>query len=197
MPIAYSVMGTQSTWSNSIITNWKANPSDIARAHRRTYVDARTGNPQLQDYLLMEGVPALVVALSLVLGATLPHKPSDALIVVTGALSGILLAAMIGIALRAMHWTERSPMRGKSTSEQALYLGELTANIGYASLAAIVACVVFIVASISDGWLLRLASAFGIGLGIHFVFVFFMVAKRVFALAQSQLNLARTRGNPS
>jgi hypothetical protein len=59
-------------------------------------------------------------------------------------------------------------------------------------LVSILAAIVYVFVSVSDGWLLRGASAVGLALAAHLVLVLFMVMKRVFTLTENRLNRART-----
>jgi hypothetical protein len=84
------------------------------------------------------------------------------------------------------------PEQGPATSEQAIYLEELAANVAYASLMCILAAVVFVIASIGSHWVLRISSALGLAISAHLVLVLMMVMKRVFTLTQQSLVQART-----
>src|SRR5437016_9275493 len=129
----------------------KAYPRNIIRAHRRSYIDARTGRRRWQDHLLLEVTPLAVLGACLGSGVQLGQGASVGLLTVCGLLSAFLFGVMLQMADRAMTWADSSPAPGRETSAHAIYLGELAANAGYASLACVVAAVVFVVASVSSG----------------------------------------------
>ena len=170
----------------------KADPSGIIRAHRCTYIDARTGKRRLQDYLALEGLPIAVLVGCLIANVHLAVAASVGLLTVAGLLSAFLFGVMLQISERALDWSDSSPTPGPETSAHATYLAELAANSGYASLVSIVAAGVFVAASFTSGWWLRICSAVGLALAVHLALILFMVMKRVFALTQQRLNLART-----
>ena len=170
----------------------KADPRAIIRAHRRTYIDVRTGKCRWQDVALNEGVPVLLGIGCLIANVKLPVAASVGLLTVSGLLSAFLFGVMLQVSERAMDWADSSPARGPDTSSHAIYLGELAANSGYASLVCIVTSAVFVVASASPGWVLRISTAVGLALALHMGLVLLMVMKRVYALTTERLNRART-----
>lgn len=170
----------------------KANPRAMIRAHRRTYIDVRTGKRRWQDVALNEGVPVLLGIGCLIANVKLPVAASVGLLTVSGLLSAFLFGVMLQVSERAMDWADSSPAPGPDTSSHAIYLGELAANSGYASLVCIVTSAVFVVASASSGWLLRISTAVGLALALHMGLVLLMVMKRVYALTTERLNRART-----
>lgn len=172
--------------------NMKADPRGIIRAHRRTYIDARTGNPRWQDYAILEALPVAVLVGCIIGDVKLATAASVGLLTVAGLLSAFLFGVMLQISERALDWSDSSPMPGPETSAHATYLSELAANSGYASLVSIVAAAVFVVSSFTSGWALRISSAVGLALAVHLALILFMVMKRVFALTQQRLNRART-----
>jgi hypothetical protein len=172
--------------------DFKANPRNIVRAQRRTYVDARTGRSRWQDYATFEGVPLVVFALCVAFDVKLNSAASAGLLTVSGLLSVFLFGVVVQLSARAMDLADMRPERGPATSEHAINLEELAANAAYASLVCISAAVVFVVASIGTHWVLRISSALGLALGAHLVLVLLMVMKRVFALTQERLRRART-----
>jgi hypothetical protein len=174
------------------LSNMKADPRGIIRAHRRTYIDARTGKRHLQDYLVLEELPIAVGIGCAIADVKLAVAASVGLLTVSGLLSAFLFGVMLQISERALDWSDSSPTPGPETSAHATYLAELAANSGYASLVSIVAAGVFVVSSFSSGWWLRISSAVGLALAVHLALVLFMVMKRVFALTQQRLNRART-----
>ena len=175
----------------------KADVRTINHAHRASYVDAATGRPSAWDRIQFELVPfAAAVALA-VFDVTLRPGASIGLLTICGLLSVFLFGVMLQVSERAMTWADMDPPRGKDTSEHAAYLAELAANAGYASLVSITAAIAFVVAATAHGhnnWILRVASAIGLALGIHLVLTLLMVMKRVFALTQQRLDRARTGG---
>jgi hypothetical protein len=173
-------------------SNMKADPRGIVRAHRRTYVDARTGNRRWQDYAILEVLPIAVLVGCVIGNVRVATAASVGLLTVAGLLSAFLFGVMLQISERALDWSDSSPMPGPETSAHATYLSELAANSGYASLVSIVAAGVFVVSSVGSGWVLRISSAIGLALAVHLALILFMVMKRVFALTQQRLNRART-----
>lgn len=174
------------------LSNMKADPRGIIRAHRRTYVDARTGTRRWQDYVLLEILPVGIGAGCLIFGVKLATAASVGLLTVSGLLSAFLFGVMLQISERALDWSDSSPEPGPDTSAHAIYLGELAANSGYASIISIAAAGVFVVSSFTSGWWLRISSALGLALAAHLGLILLMVMKRVFALTQQGLNRART-----
>jgi hypothetical protein len=170
----------------------KINVLGLVAAHRRTYVDARTGRPRPRDYLLLEGLPLLVAGCSIWLNVKLPSDTVLVLLTAAVIIGALLFGVMLQVSERAMTWAESSPRPSADTSRHARYLEELAANSGYASLVCILATVVYVVVTFTGAWPLRIASGIGVGLGVHLVLVLFMVLKRVFALTQDRLNRART-----
>ncbi len=172
--------------------NAKIDVRNILRAHRATYVDAITERRRVRDYLLMEGVPVALVIVCVVIKVEIHALLAAGLLTVSGLLSALFFGVMLQVSDRAMNWADSTPQRGAETSQHAIFLQELAANAGYASLVSIVAAIAYVVVSVSNGWLLRVASAVALGLGAHLVFVLLMVMKRVFALTENRLNRART-----
>ena len=170
----------------------KIDPRSIIRAHRATYVDARTGRRRVGDILLMEGLPAAVLVAMLVLSVELTRAMAVGLLTVTGLLSALLFGVMLQVSERAMDWSDSRPEPGPGTSSHAIYLEELAANAGYASLTAIFAAIAYVAASVTKGWPLKVSTAIGVALGLHLVLVLLMVMRRVFALTRERLNRART-----
>ena len=172
--------------------NMKANPRAIIRAHRRTYIDVRTGHRRWQDHAFIEIVPVLLGIGCFVAKVKLPVAASVGLLTVSGLLSAFLFGVMLQVSERAMDWADSSPTPGADTSSHATYLSELAANSGYASLVCIMTSAIFVVASASSGWLLRISTAVGLALALHMALVLLMVMKRVYALTTERLNRART-----
>jgi hypothetical protein len=170
----------------------KANPWIIVRAHYHTYVDTRDGRRRWQDWVTFAFLPVAVLAGCLAGDVTLSTAASAGLLTVSGLLSVFLFGVIVQVSQRAIDYAESRPTPGRETSAHADDISELAANAGYTSLVCIVAAVVFVVASIGSGWVLRISTAVGLALGIHMVMVLFMVMKREFALTQERLNRART-----
>ena len=125
-------------------------------------------------------------------GVTLSPGASAGLLTVCGLLSVFLFGVVVQVSQRAMDYADSRPAPGRETSAHATDLMELAANAGYTSLSCIVAAIVFVVASIGSGWVLRASTATGLALGTHMVMVLFMVMKREFTLTVERLNRART-----
>ena len=174
----------------------KADPRRMIRAHFRTLVSANTGRTLIADHVVLELVPAGLGFAYLASGKFLLSVTSAGLVTVTGLLGAFLFALMIQIADRAESWADTHPTPGPQTSRHAIYLTELSANAGYASLVSIVASVVFVMCSATTGLPRRVSGAAGLGLGLHLVLTLFMVLKRVFALTEERLLRARTGASP-
>jgi len=121
-----------------------------------------------------------------------PVSASTGMLTVLGLLGALLFGVVIQLSGAAIDFADKQPEPGPATSAYATYLEELAANSSYASLTCIFAAIVFLVASISSGWLLRIASAAGLAVATHLVLVLAMVMKRVFALTEERLRRART-----
>jgi hypothetical protein len=137
-------------------------------------------------------MPILLGIGCLVANVKLPVAASVGILTVSGLLGAFLFSVMLQVSERAMDWADSSPAPGPDTSSHAIYLGELAANSGYASLVCIVTSAIFVVASAGSGWLLRISTAVGLALALHMGLVLLMVMKRVFALTTERLNRART-----
>jgi hypothetical protein len=167
----------------------KANPSSIVRAHLATYRDYRSGKILVRDHLLFEGLPLLVaLGASLWLRVKLGIPASAGLLTVTGLLAALLFGVMLQISDRAMEWADNPPLQGPDMLDYAIFLRDIAANSGYASLVCIGASLAFVATSLFRGGVLIAFSAIGIALGLHLVLVVLMVMKRVYALTQSRLN---------
>jgi hypothetical protein len=105
-----------------------------------------------------------------------------------------LFGVLVELSARAVDMADEPSEPGPATSRQAIFILELAANTAYASLVCIFAAVVFVVASISAGWTLRVSSGVGLALAAHLILVLMMVMKRVFALTEERLQKARTSG---
>lgn len=172
--------------------NSKANPWVIVRVHYSTYVDARDGRTRWQDWLAFTVPPIGVLVGCLGGGVSLGSSASVGLLTVCGLLSVFLFGVIVQVSQRAMDFADSRPTPGRETSSHATNLLELAANAGYTSLVCIVAAVVFVVASIGSGWVLRTSTAIGLALGMHMIMVLFMVMKREFTLTQERLDRARS-----
>jgi hypothetical protein len=174
--------------------SFKADPRGIIRAHRKTYVDARTGAARPRDYAVFEGLPVVILAVCLAFEVELRPNTAIGLLTICGLLSAFLFGVMLQVSQRAVDWADSNPTPSAETSDHALYLEELAANAGYASLVSIAAAIAFAIASthFPSIWVSRISSAVGVALGLHLVLTLLMVMKRVFALTQQRLNRART-----
>jgi hypothetical protein len=181
----------------------KIDVRNLIRAHRQTYIDARTGRPRAGDFWLIDGVPVLVLAGCLTAGVRLNRPAAVGLLTISGILSALLFGVMLQVSDRAMSWAESDPEPGPATSSRAIFLKELSANAGYAALVCIAASITYLATSIPSAWATRsiwpgrLSSAFGLALGAHLVLVLLIVMKRVFALTESELNRVRTGASRS
>src|SRR5205085_9387025 len=130
-------------------------PRYIIEAHRRTYVDARTGRARWQDHALFEGLPLLALAGCLAGDVRLNVPTSAGLLTVTGLLAAFLFGVMLQVYARAGEWADTSPAPGRDTSEHAINLEEVAANAGYAAFVSLGAATAFVVASATSAWPLR------------------------------------------
>jgi hypothetical protein len=171
--------------------NLKAHPRYIIEAHRRTYVDARTGRARLQDHFLFEVVPLLAFAGCLAGDVKLNVPTSAGLLTVSGLLAAFLFGVMLQVYERAGEWADTAPETGKNTSEHATNLEEVAANAGYAALLCLCAATSFVIASATSDWPLRISSALGLALALHLALVLLMVMSRLFLLTRTSLDRAR------
>ncbi len=172
----------------------KASPARLVRAHYRTYVNANTGQRRWQDHALFEGLPIALLVACWALGVTLPPGASVGLLTVAGLLSAFLFGVMLQISERAMDWADAKPPQGLATSEHAIFLGEIAASAGYASVVSILTAATFVAASVTVHTDPEILTAIGLALALHTALVMFMVLSRVFALTQDRLTRARTEG---
>jgi hypothetical protein len=172
--------------------DFKADPREIIRAHRRTYIDARTGERSWRDRAVFEAVPAAVAVVCLIFNVRLNGGAITGLLTVAGLLGVLLFGVLVQLSTHAMDLADERPEPGPETSAHVIYVSELTANTAYASLICIFTAIVFVVASIGSGWALRISSAVGLALSVQVVLVLMMVMKRVFLLTQERLTWART-----
>jgi hypothetical protein len=167
--------------------NLKISPWPLIRAQHRTYVDARNGKARGRDYLLFDGVPLVVGGLAAYLDLKLTTAASGALLAASGILAALLFGVMLQISQRAVDWADDPPEPGKETTEHADFLRQLATNAGYASLVCVFAAIAYVCATISGHEKREIASAVGVGLGVHMALVLLMVMKRVFALTEERL----------
>jgi hypothetical protein len=146
----------------------------------------------LRDRLTFDGLPIAVLGVCLGLNVRLPSLASVGLLTVAGLLGTLLFGVLVELSTRAMDMADEQPEPGLANSSHAIFVEELAANTAYASLTCIFAAIIFVVASIGTGWVLRISSALGLALGAQVVLVLMMVMKRVFALTQERLRRART-----
>lgn len=170
----------------------KISPWPLIRAHHHTYVDVRTKRPLVRDYVLLDAVPLGLGAVAAVLDLKLTTAASGALLAASGLLAALLFGVMLQISQRAIDWADKPPDPSKDTTEHAIFLREIAANAGYASLVCIAAAISYVFATISTHERREIASAIGIGLGAHLVLVLMMVMKRVFALTEERLTQVHT-----
>ncbi len=167
----------------------KASLRAIVRTHRKTYVSGRTGRPRRRDYFTFEIVPLLVAAACGWARLKLPTAASGGLIAVAAFLSAFLFTVVVSLWSRAGDLADKAPQPRAEVTRQTKDLEDLAANSAYASVICILASGMFVVAAVSNRWVLIASSAVGLGLGVHLSLVLFMVMKRVFI--QTQANLLR------
>jgi len=160
--------------------------------HWRSFRGLSTRRWRWGQILLFAGVPAAAGLASFFLAFDLPATTSVGLLTTAGLLSAFLFGLMIQVSDRAATWAAENPKPSEDTSWHALYLEELAASAGYASAVSVVTAVVFVVASSSTKWTLRISSAVGIAIGLHLALTLFAVMGRVFALTMERLRRART-----
>jgi hypothetical protein len=170
----------------------KASLRAIVRAHRKTYVSGRTGRPRRRDHLTFEIVPLVVAAACGWVRLKLPTAASGGLIAVAAFLSVFLFTVVVALWSRAGDLADKAPKPSAEVTRQSRDLEDLAANSAYASMICILAAGVFVVAAVSNRWVLIASSAAGLGLGAHLFLVLFMVMKRVFIQTQASLLRAST-----
>ncbi|HYT14416.1 MAG TPA: hypothetical protein VEL12_16635 [Candidatus Nitrosopolaris sp.] len=144
------------------------------------------------DIIGFEIVPALVGLISAALYVQLNPVAAAALLMVTGLIGALLFGAMLQASQRALDWADSAPAPSAETSSHAMFMGQLAANAGYASLVCIAAAISYFFATVATGSALALASAVSLGISAHLVLVLLMVMRRVYALTEERLNRART-----
>lgn len=164
----------------------------IFAAHLATLADARTGERRWQDLALFFGVPVAVLVGCLALKVEMSATAAAGLLTVTGLLGAFLFGVMLQVTDRAMSWADSDPHRGPETSRHAIFLGQIAANAGYASIVASLASVVFIVASVTTKLPNTIAASVGLAVGIHALLTLLMVIVRIHALTENRLRRART-----
>ncbi len=170
----------------------KADITPVVRAHYQTYVNAATGRQRGYDHLQFEGLPILLGLGCGFARVELPPGASIGLLTVAGLLSAFLFGVMLQASQRALDWAEQDPTPGRDTSRHAQLMVQLAANSGYASLVSLLACAIFVVASVVSKGALVVFTAIGLGLALHLALVMFMIIRRVFGLTQERLLQAET-----
>jgi DNA-binding XRE family transcriptional regulator len=170
----------------------KFSPMRIIRAHRQTYSDDRTGRVMPSDIIAFEIAPAVVGLISAIFNFQLSPVAAAALLMVTGLLGALLFGAMLQASQRALDWADSAPAQSKDTSDHAIFMGQLAANAGYASLVCIAAAISYFFATVATDSALTLATAISVGISAHLVLVLLMVMRRVYALTEERLNRARS-----
>ncbi len=165
---------------------------DMVATHRRSFRASGSGRLRWSELVLFDVIPFAAAAICIWRSVYLPSATSIGLLTTTGLLSAFLFGLMIQVSDRAATWASENPPPGEDTSWHAQYLEQLSANAGYASLVSVLAAVLFVIASTTTHWPLRVVSAIAIGLGIHLVLTLLMVIRRLFALTQERLRRART-----
>lgn len=165
---------------------------EIIRAHRRTYADAQTGRMLRRDIAVFELLPALICLGCLLVGIQLSPSAAAALLVVSGLLGALLFGAMLQASQRALDWADTAPPPGPETSSHAIFMGQLAANSGYASLVCIATAICYFFATVATGPWLSAVSAVSLAVTFHLVLVLLMVMRRVYALTDQRLSRART-----
>jgi hypothetical protein len=175
----------------------KANPAPIISAHFHSFADGASGAVRPRDYGVFIALPLISGGVCFLLDGRFSTQAGESLLTLSGLLGALLFGALLLVSERAMSWADSPPGRGQRTSEQAVYLGRLTANAAYASLVCIATAGVFFVVSVSSGTALQISSALGVALGLHMVLTLLMVIRRVFLFTQARLYDARVGGSPA
>lgn len=137
-------------------------------------------------------LPVALGAFSVGYGFEIDETVATALLTVSGLFSAFLFGVCLQIYGRAEDFADSRPTPGETTSTNATNLVELAANAAYSSLVSIAAAIVYVFASATSGWFLRIATALGLFIGSHLVLVLFMVMRRLFLRIEGLLVRART-----
>lgn len=137
--------------------------------------------------MTFEILPLLVTVIAVWLKLKLPAAASGGLIALAAFLSVFLFTVVVSLWSRAADLADKAPRPSSEVTRLARDLEELAANSAYASVVCIVAAGVFVITAVTDRCALILSTATGIGLGLHFFLVLFMVMKRVFVQTQASL----------
>lgn len=171
----------------------KANPGPIVRGHLATLVDARTGRHRPSDFVVLYGIPAACAVTVAVFDVRISGTLAVGLTSVAGLVGAFLFQLAVQLVDRASTWADTTPAPGPRTARQAKLLRELMANASYASLTAIAAAVVLVVAAVvSEPTPLRGLSVAAALLLAHLALTLVMVLRRVFFMAMDRLDEART-----
>jgi hypothetical protein len=106
--------------------DFKADPREIIRAHRRTYADARTGRPLRRDRLVFEYFPLAVLGCCLGFRVVLSVAASVGLLTVSGLLGALLFGVVIQLSATAIGLADDAPEPGPATSAYATFIEELS-----------------------------------------------------------------------
>lgn len=167
----------------------------LIKAHYASYVDVNTGRVRWQDHVVFTGLPLLALATCIWRGLELSTEAAAALLTVSGLLGAFLFGVMLQISQRAMGWADDAPVPGPATSKQAAFLREIAANAGYAALAAILAAMLFVIATVTTELVNTIVSIGGLVVGLHLILVLLMVIVRIFDLTDGSLRDTRTGAN--
>lgn len=168
----------------------KANPSRLIQAHFRTLRNYPSGQAEPKDYVLFVGLPTAVLAVGCALDLSLPDGASQGILVTAGLLSAFFFGVVVQLTERAISWAAQDPLppMGQDTTWQADFTGEIIASSGYASMVSILTAAVAIVATISTGTLLVIASSLAVALGVHLALLLMMILNRLYAISVEKLN---------
>jgi hypothetical protein len=171
----------------------KANPAPIIRGHFATLVDARTGRHRAGDFIVLYAIPAACAGVVAGFDVRISGSLAVGLTTVAGIVGAFLFQLSVQLVDRASTWADTAPAPGPRTARQAQLLRELMANAAYASLTAIAAAVVLVIASVvSNGLAQRVLSVVAALLLAHLALTLVMVLRRVFLMAMDRIDAART-----
>lgn len=184
----------------------KVDVSSILTAHVRTLRDDRKDAPSKRDKFAQYAVPAIFSLSGVAIGARVTD--ASGMLGIIALLAGFLFALLILILQMATSLSAETESMDRVTTRQLrriLILRELSANVAYCVLLAIVCAVVLLLGTVSVadlGWNVVVVdvldtpavfSACVLWLLGHLVMTLMMVLKRLFKVTNRELDLASVR----
>lgn len=182
----------------------KVNVTEIVRHHYATLYDNAKGKPRGVDFLLFLGLPALVGSLPIWTSVAL--SSTGGLLAATSLVGGLFFALLIMVLQMAAETAARAEQEGVEARllRRVKVLREISANVSYSVLVAIVAVVVLVagefllppgVAPRPGKPIPRVSqptwfSCLALFVLSHFAVSLLMVLKRTFAVTRRELDLA-------